>query len=182
MKSSKHGIIGPFLPLLPLPGPDAQQDTHGDCLPKLNKAAELQVSRPLARRKSRSPKILKVYGKAEGPPPLRNAKARPTSARRPVEAQEASCDGDDHALDEANPVSCEKQDNVITKGLARKRMTGAEADFAEDGNLIANRSFLQQRKRPRRLQVSGLTLARTDPSLTVSEEDYEVRSTSMSCV
>jgi len=165
---SKHEVRGPFLPLLPLPLPDPdpapQEDTKGDCSPVPNEAVELQVSRPPDRRRSRSPKVLKVYSKAQRSPPLRNA--------RPGR------DGDDHTLNEANPASCEKQDNVITRSLARKRKKGAEPGLAEDGDLIANQSLPWKRKRPRRLQVSGLALARTILSPTVSEDDFEVRSTS----
>jgi len=167
---TRREVRGPFLPLLhlPDPDPDPRKDTKGDCPPVPNEAVELQGSRPLARRRSRSPKILKLYSNAKRSPPVRNAKL--------------GRDGDDHAFDEANPVSCEKQDYVITRSLVRKRKKGAEPVLAEDGDLMANQSLPRKRKRPRRLQVSGLALARTIPSPTVSEDDSEVRSASMSCV
>ena len=167
-ETSKHEARGTFLPLLPLPDPDIPLDTRDDCPLVANDAVELQVSKPPARRRSISPKVLKVYGKAQGPPPLRNAKP--------------GRDGDDHALNEANPMSCEKQDNRITRSQARKRKKGAEPVPAEDGALMMDRSLSRKRKRPRQLQVSGLALARTISSPIVYSNDSEVRSTSTACV
>lgn len=178
-EASKHEVRGSFLPLLPLPDPDPdqQQDTKGDCPPvssEANEALGLQVSRSPARLRSRSPKVPKVYSNVKRSPPLRNARTQ--------EAQGISWDGNDHDLDEAKPVSCEKLDKVVAERLARKRKKGAEPDLAEVGDVAVKQNLPRKKKHPRRLQVSGLTLARTIPSPTVSEDDTEVRSASMSCV
>lgn len=167
-ETSKHETRCRFLPLLPLPDPDVQLDTRDDSQPGFNDAVEIQASRPPARRRSRSPKILKVYSNAKRSVPARNI--------------ESGRDGDDHALDHANPVSCEKVDHGVTTSLAQKWKKGAEPVSAEDGDLMVDQSLPQKRIRPRRLQVSGLALARTIPSPIVSEDDSEVCSTSMSCL
>lgn len=157
-----------FLPLLPLPDPNVQLDTREDAPLVFDDAVEIQASRPPARRRSRSPKVLKVYSSVKRSVPVRNVKP--------------GHNGDDHALDEANPVSCEKLDNGITGSLARERKKGAEPVSAKDGDFIVDQSLPRKRIRPRRLQVSGLALARTIPSPTGSEDDSEVRSTSMFCI
>lgn len=177
-EASKHEVRGSFLPLLPLPDPDPnrQQDTRGDCPPvssEPNETVGLQVSRPPARLRSRSPKVLKVYSNVKRSRPLRIA--------RTLEGQGISWDGNDHDLDEARPVSCENLDKLVTKRPARKRKKGAEPDLAEVGGLATKQSLPRKRKRPRRLQVSGLALARTIPSPIVSEDDTEVRSVSLFC-
>ena len=175
LKALKLKDGGPFLPLLPLIVPTAQQETSDDHLPETTKAAELQLSESASRRRSRSPRVTKTYTKkAKSSPGGHNAdpSLEPLQHTLPELLGEPA-DAEDQAFEEPAPASRER-DERTKKVVSRKRKERQEPLAEEDVPSTGIRRPLRKIKPPRRLPVSELALVRSIPSPTASEDESEV--------
>ena len=177
-----------FLPLLPLAAPEESTNTYDDHPLQIEtastpapleaiKATAPKASESTALRRSRSPRITKVYArKTNALSHNQIARIGSKSTQRPTsELRQRPQDNDAWVTEEAEASTPGEREFSAKSTVSRKRQTRIGPIPNGDTPVRGGKSLMGKRKRRRHLQVSELALSKTIPSPNVSEDEPEVR-------
>ena len=177
-----------LLPLLPLAAPEESTNTYDDHSLEIEtastparleaiKATALKASESTARRRSRSPKIVKVYTRK--PNALSHnqiARIGSESTQIPTsELRRRPDDNDAWVTEKAEALIPEERELSTKSTVSRKRHARNGPTPNGDAPATGGKSLMRKRKRQSHLPVSELALVKTIASPTVSEDEPEVR-------